>query len=323
MQKTVAVIRGGVGAEHDVSLKTGAAVLQQLAHSFSEQYKTRDIFIDKGGEWFVRGVPASPEKSLTGVDVVWNALHGEYGEDGGVQRVLERIGVPYTGSRTYASSVAMNKVLTKKTLESMGVKTPYGITLSVSDTLDREILHAFRHFPQPSVIKPVSAGSSVGVTLAKNFFEFQTGVKNAFQFSPQILIEEYIPGKEATVGVVEGLRGEPVYRLPPVEIVLPAQSTFFDYETKYNPRTIERCPGSFSDRESAELKSLAAVSHSALGLRHYSRSDFIVSPRGIYFLEVNTLPDLRDISLFSVALGSVGVNMSEFIEHILKLVYEK
>lgn len=319
MQKILAIVRGGPSAEHEVSLKTGASVAHHIQSSFPHEYRLRDVFIDKKGIWHVRGVPMSPEKALLGVDVVWNALHGTYGEDGEVQRVFERLGVSYTGSRVYASSIGMNKRVTKETLAALGVATPHSIVLTVSDSLPQEIVHAFRHFPQPSVIKPLNAGSSVGVSIAKSFLDFQEGIKKAFSFAPQVLIEEYIGGKEATVGVVESLRGQGIYRLPPVEIIPATDQPFFTYEAKYGSKTEERCPGSFSASEVGALQVLAETAHRGLGLRHYSRSDFIVSRRGIYFLEVNTLPGLTETSLLPKSLAAVGVSLPDFIHHVVDL----
>lgn len=315
----VAVLRGGPSTEHEVSLKTGSSVLSSLSSdNLSSEYQGKDIFIDKNGVWHVRGVPTNPERALAGVDVVWNALHGVYGEDGEVQRVLERIRIPYTGSQVYASSVGINKLLTKKTVEPLGVRTPLSMTLAVSDALEKEILYAFRNFPQPSVVKPLNAGSSVGVSIAKNYFEFEKAIAHAFQFSTSVLIEEYIQGREATVGVVEHLRNESLYRLPPVEIIPPAGDSFFSYQAKYGVETVERCPGSFSPREVDELALFAETVHRGLGLRHYSRSDFIVSKRGVYFLEVNTLPGLTETSLLPKSLAAVGVSLPEFVNHVLK-----
>lgn len=319
VQKTVAVLRGGVGAEHTVSLQSGATVLKELLGPLHDRFHSRDIFIDRSGVWYVRGVPTAPERALRGVDVVWNALHGEYGEDGTVQRILERVGIPYTGSRPYASALSMNKQATKRAVEKAGIKVPYSITLSVSDSLDQEILHAFRNFPMPSVVKPGNSGSSYGVTLARDFFTFQEAVRHAFSFSPLVIIEEYVRGKEATVGVVDRLRNETLYRLPPVEIVVPSGVGIFSYEAKYEIPALEKCPGSFSSDESRTLQEVAEVVHKTLGLRHYSRSDCIVTPQGVYFLEVNALPGLTENSLLPKALQAVGISTPEFIEHVLNL----
>ncbi len=317
--RTVSVLRGGVGEEHDVSLKTGMNVLRRLEHS---EYRPVDVYIDRSGVWYVRGMPLAPQRALSSTDVVFNALHGHYGEDGGVQRELERLGVPYTGSGPLASSIAMNKVLAKEMLSPYGIKTARHITLTVTPDLETRLIELFRTFPQPVVVKPINSGSSVGVTLANGFIEFGNAVKKAFQYAKEVMVEEYIRGREATVGVIDKLRGSDIYKLPPVEIILPNKNQIFDYDAKYGGATREECPASFNRADVEALEDAAAVVHERLGLRHYSRSDFIVTKHGPYFLEVNTLPGLTDQSLLPKALTAVGVSMDEFLTHVLSLALE-
>lgn len=318
----VAVLRGGAGNEHDVSLKSGANILagvERIGHTGV------DIFIDKSGVWHMRGVPTTPEKALRDVDVAWNVLHGTPGEDGSLQRVLDRLGIPYTGSGAYASATAFNKALTKDILKNHGVRMPRHVLLSVSPDLEREAREAFSAFSPPVVVKPVSSGSSVGVRLAKTFSDFWEAVKDAFGHSSSVMVEEYIKGKEATAGVVEGLRGEKLYPLLPVEIIPPPTHAIFDYDAKYSGESTERVPGNFTREETSELQRLAQTVHDALGLRHYSRSDFVVSPRGVYFLEVNNAAGvgMTNESLLPKSLAAAGMSTDEFFDHIIKLAFEK
>ena len=281
----VAVLRGGVGEEHDISLKTGFNVIKRLEKS---PYRPIDVYIDRAGVWHVRGIPMAPTRALSGTDVVFNALHGQYGEDGTVQRELDRLGVAYTGSGAFASSVAMNKVLTKDILATHGVRMPRHIKLTVTSDLDKVTLELWRTFSQPSVIKPVNSGSSVGVTLARSYNEFVTGIRKAFGYAKEILVEEYIKGREATVGVIDKFRNKKLYDLPPVEIILPQAAFILDYDTKCAGGVAGLCPAPFDRSVVEELQSSAALVHEALGLRHYSRSDFIVTPKNqVYFLETN------------------------------------
>lgn len=287
----IAVLRGGMGGEHEVSLRSGAVILNHLAtHEEKRGTSVLDVFIDRSGEWYVRGIKKDPAQALLGVDVVWNALHGEYGEDGTVQQILDRVGVPYTGSGAYASALSMNKVLTKDVIQRTGIKVPRAVVLSVSPTLKHDVLQIFRSFPFPAIVKPVRGGSSVGVRLVSSFDEFFEGVRSAFSFAPHVMVEEYIRGTEATVGVVDALRNEKHYRLPPIRIVSSDPDGVFSYQAKYSGESIEQCPATFSQSVLKELQDAASTVHTHLGLRHYSRSDFIVSPHGIYFLEVNALP---------------------------------
>ena len=318
----VAVLRGGGGGEHDVSLKSGANILagiERIGHI------PLDVFIDKSGVWHVRGIPAAPERALLGVDVAWNILHGAPGEDGALQRVLDRLGVSYTGSGAYPSAAAFNKALTKDILKAHGVRMPRHVILSVSPDLEKEAKEAFRAFSPPVVVKPTSSGSSVGVRLVKTFSDFWEAVKEAFAHSPKVMVEEYIKGKEATAGVVEGLRGMALYPLLPIEIVPPPTHQIFDYDAKYSGESTERVPGNFTREETEELQRMAGVVHNALGLRHYSRSDFVVSPRGVYFLEVNNAAGvgMTSESLLPKSLAAAGISTDEFLDHIITLALEK
>jgi D-alanine-D-alanine ligase len=311
----VGVLRGGPSNEYDVSLKTGDSVLQNLPE---EKYYARDIFIARDGVWHFRGIPIAPEKALRNVDVVFNALHGEYGEDGTVQKLMDDFSVPYSGSGALSSAISMNKLLTKQGLGYVqDIKMPNHIALDSSSNIEAQSYNIFRTFPQPSVIKPVSGGSSVGVSVAKSYESLWSGIEKAFKYSPKILIEEYIGGRETTCGVVENFRGEDLYALLPIEIVPPQKSGFFDYDAKYNPETQEICPARFSRDIKEELQRIAKQVHRVLNLRHYSRSDFIVSKRGIYFLEVNALPGLTENSLVPKALAAAGATLPELLDHLI------
>ncbi|MES2437035.1 MAG: D-alanine--D-alanine ligase [Patescibacteria group bacterium] len=314
----VAVLRGGPSSEYDVSLKSGGAVLKHLP----EKYHGHDIFISKDGTWHRDGMEKSPERALAHVDVVFNALHGEYGEDGKVQQILDALALPYTGSGSMASAVGMNKILSKNAFTHHGLKTPYHTVIRHTDNLKEKVSYAFHHFFLPIVVKPATSGSSMGVSIVKNFNHLEEAFHNAFQYSDTVLMEEYIRGKEATCGVIDGLRGETHYILPPVEIIHPSHTDHFDYESKYNGKTQEIYPGNFTALEKAEIQRLAKLAHESLGLRHYSRSDFIVTPRrGVYILEVNTLPGLTPQSLLPQSLESIGVSFPDFLEHLITLAH--
>lgn len=319
----VAVLRGGPSSEHDISLLSGANILEQLSEA---GFQTIDVFIDKEGQWHVRGMPMTPERALTGADAAFNILHGQYGEDGSVQKILDRIGIPYTGAGAYAAALSLNKPLTKELLKKHGVLMPQGRTLRVSPELEKEAREVFRAFAPPVVVKPAGSGSSVGMTLAKTFDEFWLGVKKAFEHSKEVLVEEYIKGKEATAGVVRGLRGQKMYTMLPIEIVPPPNAAFFDREVKYNGQTLERVPGNFTKEETAELQRLASLAHEVLDLGDYSRSDFIITPKGkVYFLEVNSAAGvgMTKESLVPKALKAAGVSMKEFLEHVIEHAQSK
>ena len=296
MRTVVEVLRGGPSNEYSVSLKTGAAVLDALD---KEKYEPRDIFIDRNGQWHMHGIGVPPEKALFGTDVVFNALHGHYGEDGQVQRLLEQLGVPYTGSSAVASAVSFNKQQTKYLAQNLGVKVAHGIMVENTGDIETLAHTLFRTFPHPAIIKPVTGGFSQGTTIAENFNQLQYALAKAFDFAPQALVEEYIKGRDATVGVIQNFRNESAYAL------LPAPNEIL------------------SQKEKNSLIAIAKKIHEGLGLSHYSESDFVVSKRGIYFLEVNTLPNLAKESLFHKSINAVGSSFSHFLDHVIGLARNK
>ena len=315
----VGVLRGGPSLEHEVSLKTGETVLRNLP----EKYSVKDIFISKEGEWHLDGKPAHHERIFRKIDVIFNALHGEYGEDGKVQQLLEAFGVPYTGSGVMASALGMNKILAKQVFKSAGLKVPSGFEVVLENELTETANKIFRKMPPPWVIKYPSGGSSVGVFIARNFDDLKGALEKVSPFSSKILIEEYIRGREATCGVIDEFRNQKHYALPVVEIIPPAQSGFFSYEAKYGGETRELCPSNFDMPTKKAIEAMAIAAHNAIGGRHYSRSDFIVSKKGIYILEINTLPGLTAESLLPKALNAVGSSHKELLEHLLGLALAK
>jgi D-alanine-D-alanine ligase len=312
----VGVLRGGPSSEYDVSLKTGKTVLNALS---PEKYDPIDIFIDKDGEWHIGGYPLTPDRAVQHIDVIFNAMHGEYGEDGEVQRILENLSVPYTGSRAMASAVAMHKAHAKDAFARHGLQMAPHILFDTNTQDEDDIVEIFRTFPQPSVVKPMMSGSSVGVSMVNRFDELADAIARAAEYSPIVLIESFIDGKEATCGVIEDFRGEDLYALPVVEIIPPEDSAFFDYDAKYGGETEERVPGRFSGDETAQIQDIARRAHEAVGALHYSRTDCIVSPRGIFVLEINTLPGLTEASLFPKSLDAIGVPFAHFLDHVISL----
>ena len=320
MQTIVGVLRGGPSREHEVSLKSGAAILANLPE---ESFTTRDIYIDRQGVWHDRGRPTAPERILRQLDVVLNGLHGEYGEDGEVQKLLERFGVPYAGADPFGSYLAMHKLMAKAHAQEAGLLTPAFRHIERVEDSEESTTDAVRRFHQPVVVKPIGWGSSIGVSIVGGYAPALAAVKKLFdEGAPSVLIEEYIPGREATVGIVEGLRGETLYTLPSVEII-PPEGDFYSLDAKYSDATRHVCPGKFSRVANEELQHAARVIHRALGLRHYSRSDFIVTPRGIYYLETNTLPGLTAESLMPRALAAVGIPLSDFFSHLINLALRR
>lgn len=312
----VVVLRGGPSEEYVVSLKTGESVIRAID---PERYEVIDVVISKSGEWLLRGMVREPREILRQVDIAFLALHGAYGEDGTVQRLLDSTGVKYTGSRSLSSAIALNKVMTKERLESHGVRMAKHMVVGkdMLSNLSGAVASIACLFGPRYIIKPIASGSSIGTLFAESPLMLEQALRTALSVYDQALVEEYIEGKEATCGVVEKFRDRETYALPPIEIA--RTGNVFDYESKYDGSVEEICPGRFTFEEKQEIERLAILAHKELGLSHYSRSDFIIGNDGIYFLEVNTLPGLTNESLLPKALEAVGCSYEEFIEHLLTL----
>lgn len=312
----VGVLRGGPSAEYEVSLKTGQSVLHALS---SEEYELKDILIDREGVWHLRGIPIDAVRVLDQVDVVFNALHGTYGEDGGVQRFLDTHGARYTGSGALSSAIAMNKVVAKDHFKDAPFRNAHHRVLLQEETDNAILSEIFRTFMQPCVIKPVSGGSSVATALVRTLPELHKAVSEAFLHGDKVLVENYIRGREATVAVADGFRGEELYVFPPVEITY-TNGEFFDYNEKYSESGAkEICPAPFEKEITTVLMNSARHVHRTLHLRDYSRSDFIVTKKGdIFFLEVNTLPGLTPTSLVPKSIEAVGASLSTFLSHLVE-----
>jgi D-alanine-D-alanine ligase len=316
----VAVLRGGPGVESEVSMKSGKHVLDNLP----EKYIPIDVFVDKNKSWYVDGVAIAPEKVFRNADVVFNALRGEYGEDGKVQQLMNQFGVKYTGSQALASALSMNKVLAKEIFVKAGLKTPVYKVVKKSDNLEDIDKTIFKTCPMPAIIKPGGSGSSIGVSVVKTMKDIKPALENSFKYSDVVIVEEFIKGKEVTCGVIENFRGQQLYSLLPLEISTPKEFEFYGYQAKYSNCISSVCLANLSEKEKKEVQRMAVEAHRILGLRHYSRSDFIVSPkRGTYILEVNTLPGLAKDSLLPKSLEVVGCTFSHFLDHIITLALEK
>ena len=217
-----------------------------LANLPEERYTVRDIYIGRDGVWHYRGRPIDPERVLRQIDVALIGLHGEYGEDGEVQKLLERFGVPYAGADSYGSYLAMHKLMAKAKAREAGLLTPEFRYIERAGDSAEAAGDVIRSFHQPVVVKPIGWGSSVGVSVVGGYAPVLAAIERLFaEGAPAVLVEEAVRGREATAGVVENLRGEALYALPPIEII-PPEGDFFSYDAKYSGATREICPGNFS-----------------------------------------------------------------------------
>lgn len=326
---------GGPSAEHDVSLMTGSNILKTL--EASGVYCAVPITITKAGHWFFGRERAwcNPGEALARVDAVCNAMHGAFGEDGKVQQILEHHHVPYNGSRVFASAAAFHKGIARKILRKEGLLMPRAMIARRygDESYDELARQVFQRMPPPWVVKPLAAGSSVGVSIARHMDRLPAALQYACEhdesavgsqapynnklYTGRALIEEYIKGREMTCGVLENFNGEKYFALPPIEICPPAAAEFFNYQAKYDGSTNEICPAEFSDAMLKKIRATAVAAHRALGCRDYSRVDMILRGTDLYILELNTLPGLTKESLFPKAAAAVGLSFPQLLDHLI------
>lgn len=318
MRTTVGVLRGGTSQEYDLSLKTGAALIAALPE---EMYDVRDIFIDKLGMWHVRGMPMAPARALQQVDVVLSGLHGGIGEDGTVQRILEQVGVPYAGARHLPAAISLNKAKARELLREHGIVMPHAVTLYRHNKLTTgEMARAvFSAFGAPYIVKPATEGASAGIRVARTVIELPDAIGDVLDAYGTAVVEEFLLGPEATVGVIDDFRKEPFYVLPPAEVIKPEGDTHVSFAAHVGGLLKHLVPASFSHGQKTALADVARKAHQALGLSHISRSDFILTRRGPVLLEVNALPGLYENAAFPAMLSAVGSSVGELAEHLITL----
>lgn len=245
-------------------------------------------------------------------DVVFLALHGENGENGKVQAAFDLFGIRYTGTDYLGSALAMNKGIAKTLFRANHIPTPQGISVRKEDAPGTA---AQAGVPLPCVVKPCSGGSSIGVSIIRSEEEFQQALAEAFRYEEEIVIEEYIDGREFSVGVLEG-KALPVIEIAPVE-------GFYDYKNKYKAgSTVETCPADLPPEISGEMQRYAQEVVKALGLGAYARMDFLLDKqKGLYCLEANTLPGMTPTSLLPQEAQAVGISFDELCEMLVQSAF--
>lgn len=295
--KKIGVLLGGLSAEREVSLKSGAAVHQAL---LSQGYHA--VAIDVG-----RDLPQIllHEK----IEIAFIALHGRYGEDGCVQGLLELMQIPYTGSGVLASALAMHKLYSKQAFVAAGLLTAPFCHVRRGE----QVRLADLPFSLPLVVKPVQEGSSVGVSIVKKESDLPAALECAFAYDEEILVEQYVKGQEVQVGILDD---QPIGA---IEIV--PKNEFYDYEAKYTDGMAEHIfPARLDENLYAKALLTGAETHRALGCRGYSRVDLLVTATGDCFvLEVNTLPGMTALSLFpEIAAKGAGLSFEELVVKIVE-----
>jgi len=294
----IAVLMGGPSAEHDISLKSGRMVLKYLD---KKKYRAKAVVISKNGEWPIDFVTLKKN-----FDLAFIAMHGEYGEDGTLQKILERHQIPYTGSDWRASRLGMDKLVSLSLFKKAGLNVP------------RLVRRKF-----PMVVKPVDRGSSVGVSIVYSPRDLPRAIALAQRYSPRIMRQEFIKGREVTDGVIE-VNGK-LKALPPTEIISKA-SPFFDYRAKYQKGACDEItPARLPSKLIKQIQQTAIMAHKAIGARGFSRTDMIIencqpphTKCKIYVLEINTIPGLTATSLLPQQAKAAGISFTQLLDFIIE-----
>lgn len=287
----VGVLRGGEHA-YEQSLQTGNIILNALPR---EKYEPHDIFVDTNGVWHVEGFPLLSEQAVRRFDVIFNALDGN---NEGVIRTLERFHIPFTGSGSLATSIAQHKLRSKEIYTQNALRTPLHTIFDGSVHNEKDIREIFRTFPHPTIVHP-SIASSRNDTVVYTLADLTRAIEEAQQKHGTTLIEMYIPGKRVSCLVTDDFRGD-------------AHHTSFPVHTTHEQVQLSR-------EEKEEVQRMSRQAHVAFDARHYSVSDCIVSPRGVYVLETKTAPSFGTDSTLVRSLESVGVPLPHFLDHIVSL----
>lgn len=345
----IVVLAGGLSTERDVSLITGSMVSRALREK-GHNVIMLDVFMGYGEEEtdisdiFSHCLEASvPEGAITAkepdlakvkamrkdqsncffgpnviavcreADFVFLALHGENGENGKIQAAFDLFGIRYTGTGYLGSALAMDKGISKKMFDAAGIPTPHWISMRKNGrkTLEETGLSL------PCVVKPCCGGSSIGVYIAHTEAEYNAALEDAFRYEDEIVVEDYVKGREFSVGVID-FQALPVIEIAPVE-------GFYDYENKYKAgSTVETCPAQIPEETAKRMQEIAVDVCRCLGLNTYSRMDFLLNEEGEMFcLEANTLPGMTPTSLLPQEAAVLGMDFGDLCEKLIQVSAEK
>ncbi|MEF2955243.1 MAG: D-alanine--D-alanine ligase [Blautia sp.] len=339
----IVVLAGGNSTEREVSISSGQGVCQALRERnhkailvdayFGKESMEGELFSDKydteqAAAWMRKQSNNLEEvmktrKEFFGphvleicqkADIVFLALHGANGEDGKVQSVLDLMGIKYTGCGPLSSGMAMDKGITKMVFEAKGVPTPKGMTLEKGECSSYLSDYGMDF---PVIVKPCCGGSSVGVCIAHNQQEYGAALMEAFSYENQVVVEQFITGREFSVAVVDG-KAYPVIEIAPLE-------GFYDYKNKYSAGScVETCPADLSASLTKEMQMYAEKGYEALNLQAYARLDFLMEEDGsMYCLEANTLPGMTPTSLIPQEASVIGMNYPQLCEKLIEVSLKK
>jgi D-alanine-D-alanine ligase len=338
----IVVLAGGTSTERDVSLSTGNMIYKALRNR-GHQVVLLDVYLGYDGEVAgifdiekdfstdfgtikennpditqIKAMRKDNSDSFFGpnvldichkADIVFLALHGENGEDGKLQAAFDLMGIKYTGTDYTSSALAMDKAISKELFAFYHIPTPTGIRVKKGETFEWMLF--------PCVVKVCNGGSSVGVSIAKNATEMEDALADAFIYGSEVVIEQYIKGREFSVGVIDG-KALPVIEIAPLV-------GFYDYKNKYQAGSaIETCPANLSSELTVRMQKIAEEVFAALRLKTYARMDFMLSEQGdIFCLEANTLPGMTPTSLLPQEAQVVGMDFPGLCEKIIEISLNK
>lgn len=339
----IVVLAGGTSTERDVSLVSGSMIYKALKKN-GHKAMLLDVYLgyegditnifDKDVDWAekigkvteinpdlaaIKALRADGDKRFFGpgvlaiceqADAVFMALHGANGEDGKIQATFELLGIPYTGTDFVSAAMAMDKAITKDIFIANKIPTPVGIRLKKGEKETTKV-------PYPCIVKSCCGGSSVGVTIANNDEEYEKAKAEGYKYDNEVVIEQYIKGREFSVCVMDG------EALPIVEIA--PKEGFYDYKNKYQAGcTVETCPADLPEDKTKEIQEIAKNVFKALRLKSYARMDFMLDEQGNpYCLEANTLPGMTPTSLVPQEAAAIGIGFEELCEKILQMALRK
>lgn len=339
----IVVLAGGISLERDVSLSSGGMIYRALKKN-GHQAILLDVYLGYEGDaerifenetdWAaqigaigeenpdleeVKALRKDGGKGFFGpqvldicqrADCVFLALHGANGEDGRIQACFDLMGIPYTGADFTGSCLAMDKGITKDLFRTYGIPAPLGIRLKKGEAEERKV-------PYPCIVKAACGGSSIGVCIARDDSEYGKAKEEAFRYGEEVIVEQYIKGREFSVGVMDG-KALPVIEMAPKE-------GFYDYRNKYQAgTTVETCPAQIPPEQSRRMQAIAEQVFRVLRLRSYARMDFVMSGQGeIYCLEANTLPGMTPTSLLPQEAAAAGMDFGQLCQEILAMALEE
>ncbi len=309
----VGVLMGGPSSERDISIKSGKAVCKALE---AREIDCVPVELVSGSNTNGYRKLVAAELALLDIDIAFIALHGEFGEDGIVQDLLEKMNIPYTGSSSRASKAAMNKITAKEVFKSNNVPIArHEVLARGSFNKNGNINEYFKLLGPNLVVKPSNGGSSIGLNIAGNEKDLKMAIDDAFRYDDKLIIEEYVPGREITVGIIEDKA------LPIVEIV--PKRKFFDFTAKYEKGMTEYIvPARIEEKMYKMCQDVGLKAHKVLSARSFSRVDIILNEKvGPVGLEINTIPGFTETSLLPKAAKAVGIEFEELCLKILNSAF--